>query len=257
MILYIAQSLKSQILLSMGLSVILNCLIVYGWKKKIYQKLGLKSYQSPQRIHVKEIPRLGGFVFIVSLTANLIYSEATESANILRLILLCQIPIIIFGLKEDIFNNVNPIIRMLSLLVVGCLFLINYDGQLPNLSGVPFVSKLILIQGGIGIFFVLSILTIANGMNLIDGVNGLCGLTALSILGTLLFLSYKFSDFMMISLITNIMILFIPFIFFNYPNGQIFLGDLGAYSLGLIVSILTIILFGRHPDLSPWGVFLP
>ena len=104
---------------------------------------------------------LGGFVFIVSLTANLIYSEATESNNILRLILLCQIPILIVGLKEDIFNNVNPIIRMLSLLVVSCLFIINYDGQLPNLSGVPFVSKLILIQGGIGIFFVLSIITIA------------------------------------------------------------------------------------------------
>jgi UDP-N-acetylmuramyl pentapeptide phosphotransferase/UDP-N-acetylglucosamine-1-phosphate transferase len=37
----------------------------------------------------------------------------------------------------------------------------------------------------------------------------------------------------------------------NYPYGRIFLGDLGAYSLGLIVSMLTIILFGRHPEISP------
>jgi UDP-N-acetylmuramyl pentapeptide phosphotransferase/UDP-N-acetylglucosamine-1-phosphate transferase len=37
----------------------------------------------------------------------------------------------------------------------------------------------------------------------------------------------------------------------NYPYGRIFLGDLGAYSLGLIVSIVTIIFFGRHPEISP------
>jgi UDP-N-acetylmuramyl pentapeptide phosphotransferase/UDP-N-acetylglucosamine-1-phosphate transferase len=42
----------------------------------------------------------------------------------------------------------------------------------------------------------------------------------------------------------------------NYPYGRIFLGDLGAYSLGLIVSMLTIILFGRHPEISPWGAVL-
>ena len=42
----------------------------------------------------------------------------------------------------------------------------------------------------------------------------------------------------------------------NYPYGRIFLGDLGAYSLGLIVSMVTIILFGRHPEISPWGAVL-
>jgi UDP-N-acetylmuramyl pentapeptide phosphotransferase/UDP-N-acetylglucosamine-1-phosphate transferase len=31
---------------------------------------------------------------------------------------------------------------------------------------------------------------------------------------------------------------------------------LGAYALGLIVSMLTIILFGRHPEISPWGAVL-
>jgi UDP-N-acetylmuramyl pentapeptide phosphotransferase/UDP-N-acetylglucosamine-1-phosphate transferase len=44
--------------------------------------------------------------------------------------------------------------------------------------------------------------------------------------------------------------------FFNYPFGKIFLGDLGAYSLGLVVSMLTIILFGRHPEISPWAAVL-
>ena len=98
--------------------------------------------------------------------------------------------------------------------------------------------------------------TVANGMNLIDGVNGLCGAVALSILSSLLFLSYKTSDVVMLSLIFNVILIFIPFIVINYPYGKIFLGDLGAYSLGLIVSMLTIILFSRHPDLSPWGAVI-
>jgi UDP-N-acetylmuramyl pentapeptide phosphotransferase/UDP-N-acetylglucosamine-1-phosphate transferase len=42
----------------------------------------------------------------------------------------------------------------------------------------------------------------------------------------------------------------------NYPYGKIFLGDLGAYGLGLIVSMLTIIFYARHPEISPWGAVL-
>jgi UDP-GlcNAc:undecaprenyl-phosphate GlcNAc-1-phosphate transferase len=53
-----------------------------------------------------------------------------------------------------------------------------------------------------------------------------------------------------------VILLVIPFMLVNYPYGRIFLGDLGAYCLGLIVSILTIILFGRHPEISPWGAVL-
>ena len=60
----------------------------------------------------------------------------------------------------------------------------------------------------------------------------------------------------MLSLIFSVILLIIPFMLMNYPYGRIFLGDLGAYSLGLIVSMLTIILFGRHPEISPWGAVL-
>jgi UDP-N-acetylmuramyl pentapeptide phosphotransferase/UDP-N-acetylglucosamine-1-phosphate transferase len=159
-------------------------------------------------------------------------------------------------LKEDFFHNVDPEIRLLSLFFVAWIFRANFTGPLPNLSEIPFIAKLILVPGGVGAFYILSITSIANGMNLIDGVNGLCGAVALSILIALLFLSYKTGDTVMLSLISNLIILFIPFMVINYPKGLIFLGDLGAYSLGLITSMITIILFGRHPELSPWGAVL-
>jgi UDP-N-acetylmuramyl pentapeptide phosphotransferase/UDP-N-acetylglucosamine-1-phosphate transferase len=244
------------ILIIMGMSLVLNGFIAYLWHKKFYRNLGLKTYRAVQRIHLNETPRLGGFIFILSLVSLVAFSNTNESIQSLKIILICLIPIIVIGIKEDLFHNVEPAIRLLALLFVGWLFRAQFTGPLPVLTDIPFIGKLLLLQGGISIFYILSMTAVANGMNLIDGVNGLCGAVALSILSALLFLSYKTADTTMLSLIFSVILFLIPFMLMNYPYGKIFLGDLGAYSLGLIISMLTIILFGRHPEISPWGAVL-
>ena len=244
------------VLIFMGMSLVLNALVAYLWHKKFYRKLGLKTYKAIQRIHLNETPRLGGLIFILSLTSFVAFSNTNESMQLLKIILICLIPIIIVGIKEDLFHNVEPAIRLLALLFVGWLFRAQFTGSLPILTDIPLIRKLLLFHGGISIFYILSMVAVANGMNLIDGVNGLCGAVTLSILSALLFLSYKTADITMLPLIFSVILLIIPFMLMNYPYGRIFLGDLGAYSLGLIVSILTIILFGRHPEISPWGAVL-
>ena len=254
--LHIMQWFDPFILIFMGMSLALNGLVAYLWHKKFYRKLGLKTYQAIQRIHLNETPRLGGFIFILSLASFVVFSNANESIQLLKIILICLIPIIFMGIKEDLFHNVEPAIRLLALLFVGWLFRAQFTGPFPVLTDIPFIGKLLLLQGGISVFYILSMVAVANGMNLIDGVNGLCGAVALSILSALLFLSYKTADITMLSLIFSVILLIIPFMLMNYPYGRIFLGDLGAYSLGLIVSMLTIILFGRHPEISPWGAVL-
>ena len=253
---HIMQWFDPFILIFMGMSLALNGLVAYLWHQKFYRKLGLKTYQAIQRIHLNETPRLGGFIFILSLASFIVFSNANEIIQLLKILLICLIPIIIIGIKEDLFHNVEPAIRLLALLFVGWLFRVEFTGPLPVLTDIPFIGKLLLLQGGISIFYISSMVAVANGMNLIDGVNGLCGAVALSILSALLFLSYKTSDITMLSLIFSVILLIIPFMLMNYPYGRIFLGDLGAYSLGLILSMLTIILFGRHPEIPPWGAVL-
>ena len=243
-------------LIFMGMSLVLNGFIAYLWHKKFYQKLGLKSYQAIQRIHLNETPRLGGLIFILSLVSFVMYCPNNESIQLFKLILICLIPTIVIGLKEDLFHNVKPAIRLLSLLFVGWLFRSQFTGPLPNMTDMPLIGKLLALQWGISFFYILGMAAIANGMNLIDGVNGLCGAVTLSILGALLFLSYKTGDVVMLSTIFSMILILIPFLIFNYPYGRIFLGDLGAYCLGLTISMLTIILFGRHPEISPWGAIL-
>ncbi len=244
------------ILIFLLMSLILNGLCSYFWYKKFYRHLGLKSYQAIQRIHLNETPRLGGLIFLICLIGYVMWTDNSESILILKLMLFSLIPIIVTGIKEDLFHNVEPTIRLLSLMFVGWLFLINFKGPLPILIGVPLIEKLIFLHGGMSIFYILGIVGLANGMNLIDGVNGLCGFVALSVLSALMFLSYRVNDITMVTLIFTLIVLLIPFLLINYPYGLIFLGDLGAYSLGCIIAIVTIILFGRHPEISPWNAIL-
>jgi UDP-GlcNAc:undecaprenyl-phosphate/decaprenyl-phosphate GlcNAc-1-phosphate transferase len=253
---HIMQWFDPFVLIIMGMALVLNIGVAYLWHKKFYRNFCLKPYKATQRIHLNETPRLGGFIFILSLVSFVAFSNTNESIQLLKIMLISLIPIIFIGVKEDLFHNVEPAIRLLALLFVGWLFRTQFTDPLPILTDIPFIGKLLLLQGGTSIFYILSMVAVANGMNFIDGANGLCGAVTLSILSALLFLSYKTADITMLSLIFSMILFLIPFILINYPYGQIFLGDLGAYSLGLIVSMLTIILFGRHPEISPWGAVL-
>ena len=241
------------ILIFMLVSLVLNILVGYAWHKKFYQKLGLKSYKAIQRIHLNETPRLAGFIFILALAGYAIFSKPSESIFLLRIMLLSLIPILIIGLKEDLFHNVYPVTRLLAIFLTAWSFLNNFNGPLPYLSEISILSDIFFFQVGIFVFFILGMTAIANGMNLVDGVNGLCGSIAVVILSGFLFLSYQTADTTMLLLILSILLLFIPYIFLNYPSGYIFLGDLGAYSLGLIMSMIAIIFFGRHPEISVWS----
>jgi UDP-N-acetylmuramyl pentapeptide phosphotransferase/UDP-N-acetylglucosamine-1-phosphate transferase len=238
------------------ISLVLNGLIVFAWHKKLYKHINLKKYQGIQRIHVNEVPRLGGLIFVVSLSGYLLSSSGIDSIILLRQILYCSIPVLLIALKEDFFHNVDPTIRLIALLLTAWLFRAFYSGPLPSLENIIFINKLILLPGGIALFYSLGIVSIANGMNLLDGVNGLCVSVALSCFFSLLFLAHKMGDTAMVVALSALIMLLIPFLLFNYPYGKIFLGDLGAYSLGIFLSLITIIFFGRHSDLSPWGGLL-
>lgn len=238
------------------ISLVLNGLVVFAWYNKLYRHINLKKYQGIQRIHVNEVPRIGGLIFVLSLAGYLLSASNTDSIFILKQILYFSIPVLLVSLKEDFFHNVDPTLRLIALLLTAWLFRAFYMGTLPNLENITFVNKLILLPGGITLFYSLGIVSIANGMNLIDGVNGLCVSVGLSCLSSLLFLAHITGDATIFMALSSLIIFLIPFLLFNYPYGKIFLGDLGAYSLGIFLSLMTIIFFGRHPEISPWGGLL-
>ncbi len=237
------------------MSLILNGIIIYLWRQKFYKRLGLSQYRAVQRIHLSETPRLGGAVILSSLMVYALATPSNEASSLLSLMILSLAPSLFFAFKEDLFHNVRPALRLLSLLAAGLLFVKLYPGPWPEVS-VPMIGPLLSTKLGIFIFYPLAMVTVTNGMNLIDGVNGLCATVALSILAILIFLAHQTLDHLVLMTASAISLLLIIFLLFNYPLGRIFLGDLGAYSLGMMLSMLVIIIYGRHPELPSWGAVL-
>ena len=237
------------------LAFFLNGIVARLWYKKIYKRLGIKVYEAIQRIHLAETPRLGGLIIIIVLTLYTFLHADPEVALILKLCLWSMLPLAIVALKEDLFQDVRPSLRLASLLASGTMFVMYFDGSFPNFEG-TFLSPFFKHPLALLLFFPLALSALANGSNLTDGVNGLCGMIFLSILGSLLFLSYQMGDNTILMVILIVMMLIGAFLCFNYPSGQIFLGDLGAYVLAFLTGMVTIIFFGRHVNLSPWFAFL-
>jgi UDP-N-acetylmuramyl pentapeptide phosphotransferase/UDP-N-acetylglucosamine-1-phosphate transferase len=237
------------------LALILNAAIAILWHKKIYKKLGLKVYAAIQRIHLAETPRLGGLIIISVLTLYSYLHAEPEVATILKLCLWSMLPLVIIALKEDLFQDVRPALRLAALLASGALFVMNFSGPYPSFDG-TFLDLFFKHPIALLFFYPLALSALANGSNLTDGVNGLCGMIFLSILGSLLFLSYQLGDNTIMMVILMVMMLVGAFLCFNYPRGQIFLGDLGAYVLAFLTGMVTIMFFGRHVNLSPWFAVL-
>lgn len=233
------------------LALFLNGVVAILWHKKTYNKLGLKTYKAIQRIHLAETPRLGGFVFLALIFTYTWVHADEKVASILKPCLISMIPLSLITLKEDLFHNVRPLIRLIGLLGSGVLYVMFFSGPYPSFED-TFLASWFKNPLTPMIFYPLALTALANGSNLTDGVNGLCSAIFLSILVSLLYLAYQVNDDTIMMPILMMMILITTFIVFNYPFGKIFLGDLGAYAIAFLTGMFTIIFFGRHPEISPW-----
>jgi UDP-N-acetylmuramyl pentapeptide phosphotransferase/UDP-N-acetylglucosamine-1-phosphate transferase len=212
----------------------------------------LKEYKSLQRSHFGEIPRFGGLIiYFFLIFTNIIIIKS----DLISYICISSIPLIIISLKEDLFQNTDVISRIISMIVSIIIFFLLDNTTFPeiNIYGI----QIILNNYPFAIlFFCFSVLVIINGMNLIDGLNGLLSLNLLCQLIVLYYLSYKFSDVTFQIIFSLLIIIIFTFLIFNFPSGKFFLGDLGAYFLAFITSILTIKLFGKYNEILSWNAIL-
>lgn len=241
----------SQINLIIFLFVIFFFILTFYWGR-IFKFFRLKKYSEKQRFHKNEISRFGGVLIVFFIFfSNLIFIKN----SLLNSILFCSLPIIFIGVKEDLFHNTNPFIRLCFMSTSCVLFLIFFQKNFP-LIDLPFLNSLFQNQYVNIIFFTFCILIIINGSNLIDGVNGNLNFTTIVQLSSLFFLSYHFEYFELSELLVLLLIAYVIFLIFNYPFGKIFMGDTGAYFIGFLVSILTINLYSSFNELPSWGAVL-
>jgi UDP-N-acetylmuramyl pentapeptide phosphotransferase/UDP-N-acetylglucosamine-1-phosphate transferase len=178
-----------------------------------------------------------------------------ESGLLLFQICTCSLPAFVIGLIEDLTKKMTVKIR-LSATVVSAYLGIYFLNVLISKVQVPGIDWILSIGVISIIFTVIAVTGMANAYNIIDGFNGLASMVAIISLLAIGYVAFKVNDPVLASICLIVIGAIGGFFIWNYPRGLIFLGDGGAYLIGYLVAILTILLVIRNPSVSPWFALL-
>ncbi len=206
-----------------------------------------------QKSHAHEVPRIGGVAIVFALCMALLFKRLLLNSDVDREVslLLVLLPAFLFGVLEDMRHPMGVYKRLAATACSGLLGVLLLGASVSHV-GVALFDQGLLIPLLATLFTALAVAGLTNACNIIDGMNGLLSGVSLIVLAGLATLSHQLNDpwCQGVSMMLGGAIL--GFMLFNYPRGLIFLGDGGAYTIGVILAELLIVLVSRHADLSPW-----
>lgn len=224
-------------------------------------RLGAMSYPSARSVHSKPMPLIGGIAMILGLTAGFLTAMNLNQFNDMfrgstePLAIMLGAGIITFvGFVDDI-REVSPPAKVAGQVLAGSVM--SLFGLTMLYFRVPFASfdYIVLSPDLAPVLTVITVVVMANAINLIDGLNGLAaGICVIA--GSALFL---YSDRLFkagllegnnLGPLLAIMVVgmglgFLPFNFFKPLS---FMGDSGALLLGLMLAATTVSVGGRVAD---------
>ncbi|HOZ50953.1 MAG TPA: MraY family glycosyltransferase [Chitinophagaceae bacterium] len=194
----------------------------------------------PQKLHNEPTPRIGGLGIFIACVFM------TKDLELGLKIILCLIPAFLAGFLEDLFAKITPLRRLLIMSISAVMSIYLIDAVVLDFG-------FMTVPYWLGTFItMIAILGLINGTNLIDGFNGLSSGVCFIIFSTYFVISLRVGDQTMAFINLICMASILGFLLFNFPFGKIFLGDGGAYSLGFMLAVLSILIVKRNPDVSPW-----
>ncbi len=210
---------------------------------KLAHRVGaIDEPKDERKIHVKAMPRLGGFSFIVGFFVAVIYSLATSAiATTVNLwgVFIGLAIVAIIGFLDDVYH-IKPWQKLLGQVVAAVLVIIS--GLRICYINIPFLTLYGLndILSVIVTFF--WIIGVTNALNLIDGLDGLAsGVSAISALSlTVVFIlngAGELPILLMVALLGGLM----GFLPFNFNPAKTFMGDMGSNFLGFILATVSML----------------
>ena len=207
-----------------------------------------KDFSKPQAFHYAPVSRSGGLAIIVSLILffiiyYLLYRE------ILYNYILISFSAFLIGFLDDLKINIKPITRLILMIFLIFLFTYILPIKIFNID-IPFLLPLMSNHLFSSIFVLLCFLFVINGSNLIDGFNGLLAINLIIINLILVYINMNSQNLEFSILLISQIIILLSFLLFNFPNAKIFLGDSGAYTMGALTGLNTIITNNLNPNIS-------
>ena len=201
--------------------------------------------------HMRPTSRLGGVAVSAAVLIALTYAKVPVKLDIL----LCALPVFLMGLSEDLHFTIKPKMRLVIASVSASAF-IWVQGSLIQSVGLPILDDALSITIVSTLFTIFCLVALTNALNFIDGINGLASGKTMIVASAIWMFSMSYSEpglaVLSLAIFTSTLGLFM----LNYPQGRIFMGDAGAYTLGFLLAACLITLHHRHPEISPWAILL-
>ncbi len=216
------------------------------------------QFSGVQKFHAIAVPRVGGLGISVGLIALTAWAAVTGRgpAADLAWILICGAPAFLAGLAEDFTKRVSAKFRLAATMLSGLLAFFLLGAQLSAVA-FPGLDWLMGFTAFSLLFTMVAAGGLANAVNIIDGYNGLTAVVASVILMSLAYVAWQVGDNLIVSVALAGTGALVGFLLWNWPRGLIFLGDGGAYFVGYLIAVLSIMLVARHRGVvSPWYPFL-
>ncbi|HVT34438.1 MAG TPA: glycosyltransferase [Nevskiaceae bacterium] len=232
------------------------CRMVIGAAHRL--DIGTDELAGVQKMHRHRVSRLGGVpIFLAFLSSLLFLSWTSGNFKVgTAFLVVCMLPAFGFGLVEDLTRRVGATERLIAAMISGALgwwlfsaglVRIGWEGADIFLETHPWAVLVMTVMAASGS---------AHGVNIIDGCNGLSGFFIMSALAALMVVAAGARDMFVFQCALLALASTAGFFAWNFPNGRIFLGDSGAYMMGFLIAQLAMILFTRHPEVSPWCAML-
>ncbi len=207
-----------------------------------------KDFDKPQAFHDIPITRSGGLAVIISLSIFFGIYYLLYSKILFDYILICY-SMFLVGFLDDLKIKIKPFRRLLIMIFLLFVFIYFLPIKILNID----ISLLSFINHHhfySSIFVLLCFLFVINGANLIDGFNGLLALNLLIINIILTYINLDNSNLEFSILLISQIVILLSFLLFNFPNAKIFFGDSGAYLMGSLIALNTIITNNLNPSIS-------
>ena len=207
-----------------------------------------KDFSKPQAFHETPVTRSGGIGIIISLSI-FFYIYFLLYAEILYNYIFISYSVFIVGFLDDLRINIKPLRRLIIMIFLLFIFIYILPITIRNID-IPFLIPLMSNNMFSSIFVLLCFLFVINGANLIDGFNGLLTINLITINIILTYINIDSGNLEFSFLIISQIIVLLSFLLFNFPSAKIFLGDSGAYTMGALAGLNTIMTNNLNPNIS-------
>lgn len=224
--------------------------------RSIAPRVGWVVQPNDRSVHTSPIPHVGGLAMLAGFVAAFVTAWALGSFDAIfddnsepMGILLAAIVVFATGFLDDI-KDMAPPGKVTGVVIAGII--LSQFGATMFYFRVPFLDVLILSTDWTPLVTVLWLLGMTQAINLIDGLDGLAaGIVAIAAIAFFLYAS-KLNDLdlllqpnlgpLMAIITAGICVGFLPY---NFNPARIFMGDSGAFLLGLLLAVSTSVVGGR------------